>query len=427
MKSDKTKSNLIWIMVALGIAVSLISILENYIPWLAALCGVFGTGCHQAAEFTMLWIPIPFWGAAFYVVLAVINRTAPAWMFRLVMVGAGVEVTLVWLMLTRTIACVFCMFNAVVMAVLLVLFLRRRYIWECISLGLIGCLATSVLLNRENSVVSAAEPEISGSTEIVQVNVRTITLSDLEGGIAGRLYSMRKEIYRLKLAQLEKLIMEALPGWQQTGPLAENEELKTEARRILVEALQNQPQINQYLDKPTLPYTRISIGNSPATGPPDAPVTVIEFSDYLCPACRRAHPMSKEIKQIYQGKIRWVFKDFPLNHHQGADTLAEAARCADEQGKFWEFQDLLFDAPRHPDNAMLEQFAQSLQLNLTQFKGCLETGKFAQDVRHDKEDAYKAGVSATPTFIINGRLHPGSPSLERFRSMIDEAITKGGE
>ena len=430
MNAEKIKSNLVWIMVALGIAVSLISILENYLPWLAVLCGVFGSGCRQAAEFTLLRIPIPFWGAAFYVVLAVVNRLAPAWMFRLVMVGAGVEITLVWLMLTRTIACVFCMFNAVVMAVLLVVFVRRRHIWECISLGLIACLVTSVLLNWENPPVNTALPEVSGSSEIARVNGRLITLSDLESGIAGRLYSMREEIYRLKLAQLEKLIMDALAGRPPSEPspfpAGEENELKTEARRVLVETLQNQPNIDHYLEKPPLPYTRVNLGNSPSTGPADAPVTVIEFSDYLCPACRRAHPVSKEIKRIYQGKVRWVFKDFPLNRHPGADKLAEAARCADEQGKFWDFQDLLFDAPEHPDESMLEQFAQSLQINVPQFKECLETGKVSQDVRNDKQDAYKAGVSATPTFIINGRLHPGSPSLEGFQKMMDEALSRGG-
>jgi protein-disulfide isomerase len=132
-------------------------------------------------------------------------------------------------------------------------------------------------------------------------------------------------------------------------------------------------------------------------------------------------------KDIYKGKIRWIFKDFPLNRHPGADKLANAARCAGEQGKFWEFQDLLFDAKEQPNDIIISQFVRILGLNSGQFNQCFKNGKYADDVARDKSDASMAGVTMTPSFIINGRLNPGSMTLESFKQRIDEALYRNGQ
>jgi predicted DsbA family dithiol-disulfide isomerase len=375
------------------------------------------------------------WGLAFYLLIAAVYRLLPSQMFRFIMIGAGVEITLVWLMIAREIACLFCLANAVVMALLLLLFIPRRSAWQALAICLISFIASNYLIARENPPISAAQPVMAGSSIVARINGQAITLADLEGGIAAELYDMRSKIFRLKRDRLELLIRQTLAEQQgiqiedagqpsSPGDDLKGDPLKRESRRLLIDTLQRQPGIDQYLERPSLPYTNISIGNSPSKGPIDAPVTVIEFSDYLCPACKKTHPISNQIKEMYPGQIRWVFKDFPLKRHKGAEILAEAARCAGEQNKFWEFQDLLFGAKEHPDGAVLGQFARSLDLNIDQFRQCVETAKYAQDVINDKQDAANAGVSATPSFIINGQLNRGSMPLDLFKKRIDEALNQ---
>lgn len=437
MKSENMKTKLVWIMIFLGLVVSLLSLLESHWTWLAEWCGILGSGCQEAADFTLFHIPVAIWGLAFYILLAAVYRLLPSWMFRFVMIGAGVEITLVWLMISREITCLFCLANAAALAILLLLFIPRRRIWQAIAICLISFIASNFLLARENPTFSADRPEVKGSSIVARINGQTITLADLESGIAAKLYDMRSDIYRLKRDHLEHLIRTALAKQQgiqikDNGPSSSsdtnylNDPLNREARRLLIDILHNQPDVDQYLEKPSLPYTHISIGNSPSTGPVNAPVTVIEFSDYLCPACKKSHPISNQIKKMYPGKIRWVFKDFPLKRHEGADLLAEAARCAGDQGKFWKFQDLLFSAGGQPDTAMLNQFARSLDLDVERFDQCVETRKYAQAVINDKRDAADAGVSATPSYIINGRLNRGGMPLEQFQRYIEEALAQGG-
>lgn len=433
MNLEKTKTSIVWTMIFLGLIVSLLSLLETHWSWLAGLCALFGSGCQQAADFTLFHIPVALWGLAFYLLIAAVYRLLPSWMFRFVMVGAGVEITLVWLMISRDMICLFCLANAVMMVILLILFIPGRNIWQAVAICLISLVASNFLISRENPPLSPNKPAITGSSIVARINGQAITLADIESGIAAELHQMRSDIYRLKRDRLEQLIYDILleqRGIQNkntgqspsTGNSSPNDPLKQEARRLLIDILNNQPLIGRFLESPALPYTNITIGNSPSKGPADAPVTVIEFSDYLCPACKWAHPISNQIKEAYKGKVRWIFKDFPLNRHKGADKLAEAARCAREQDKFWEFQDLLFGAKEPPDAAMLAQFARSLDMNVERFSQCVESGKYARAVINDKQEASSAGVSATPSFIINGRLHRGSMSLEQFKKRIDEAL-----
>jgi protein-disulfide isomerase len=433
MKVEKNITMLFWTIVCLGFIVSLISFLENYVPWLGSLCGIFGSGCSEAAGFTLFIIPVSIWGMVFYLSVAVVNFFVRSWTFRLVMAGAGVEATLVCLMLSREIVCIFCLLNALIMIVLLIIFIKSGYLWQCLSLFLFGFMVSHYVLTIENPAPFVSSADIRSTSIVAQVNGRPITMADLESGISTKLYKMRNEIYLLKRDHLEELIKQTLAD--QNGMKPENINVKPitsddapdspfakEAHKILTDTLRNNPSIDLYLDKPPLPYIQIPVGNSPGTGPADASVTVIEFSDYLCPACKWAHPISKKIRDIYNGKVRWIFKDFPLNRHPGAEKLANAARCAGEQGKFWEFQDLLFDSEENPNAAMIDKFVRMLRLNPDQFNQCYKDGKYTQDVVKDKSDGSKAGVSMTPSFIINGRLNPGSMTMELFKKRIDEAL-----
>ena len=132
-----------------------------------------------------------------------------------------------------------------------------------------------------------------------------------------------------------------------------------------------------------------------------------------------------QIKQAYEGKIRFVFRNFPV-HGDPAVKAAEAALCADDQDKFWEYQDLLFAHQSALDVASLKSYAAQLGLDTATFNQCLDGGEKTAEVQKDAQDARSYGVGGTPAFFINGRLVSGAQSFSVFQQAIDAALT-GGE
>jgi protein-disulfide isomerase len=163
------------------------------------------------------------------------------------------------------------------------------------------------------------------------------------------------------------------------------------------------------------------IREGPALGPADAPVTVVEYSDYLCPACRKAHETVKRVREQNRKRVRWVFRDLPLERHEGAREMAEAAHCAGDQGLFWEFQDAMFRVEEAPDRDGLMERAVELGADAEAFRACLESGRHRERVERGIQEARQAGVSATPTFFVNGRMVRGAPSEEELQGMIDQS------
>jgi protein-disulfide isomerase len=133
----------------------------------------------------------------------------------------------------------------------------------------------------------------------------------------------------------------------------------------------------------------------------------------------------KKIRDKFHGKIRWIFKDFPLDRHKHARYLAQAARCAADQDRFWDFQDLMYGLDKDPDPNLMKQEAESLGLDSVRFSDCLESGKKLSFVEKDKQEGKEAGVSSTPTFVINGRLRPGYITFEMFSDLIQGELEKG--
>jgi protein-disulfide isomerase len=170
------------------------------------------------------------------------------------------------------------------------------------------------------------------------------------------------------------------------------------------------------------PKVEVTADDDPATGPADTLVTIIEFSDFQCPYCRRVQPALKRLLEEYQGKVRLVFRDFPLRQaHPQAQKAAEAAQCAADQQQFWPYHDKLFTV----SDLQLEQlkkYAQDLGLKSEEFNTCLDSGKHANEVEKDLQDGQDAGVSATPTFFINGVPLSGAVPYERFKEMVDVAL-----
>ena len=172
-------------------------------------------------------------------------------------------------------------------------------------------------------------------------------------------------------------------------------------------------------------YTRYDIptDNFYALGPADAPITIVEFSDYECPFCRRWHAeVYKPLLAAYPGKIKLVYRNLPLTSiHPDALGAAEAAMCAGEQDVYWKYHDKLFSS-ESLGNSVYLQYAQDLGLNMTTFKGCLSDHKYQKAIETDSDFAINLGIRSTPTFFINGLALVGAQPLDVFKQVIDKEL-----
>jgi protein-disulfide isomerase len=164
----------------------------------------------------------------------------------------------------------------------------------------------------------------------------------------------------------------------------------------------------------------------PAKGPETAPVTIVEFSDFQCPFCSKIIPTLDQVKAKYGDKVRIVFRQFPLGMHPQAQKAAEASLCANEQGKFWQLHDFMFQNQQQLAVESLKAKAAELGLNAESFGSCLDTGKFASKVAEDMEAGSAAGVSGTPALFINGRFINGAVPLEQITEVIDDELRRKG-
>jgi protein-disulfide isomerase len=165
-------------------------------------------------------------------------------------------------------------------------------------------------------------------------------------------------------------------------------------------------------------------GTSPAKGPKSAPLTVIVFSDFQCPFCQRVEPTLTQMEKEYEGKIRMVWKNYPLPFHQNAMPAAEAALAADAQGKFWPMHDKLFANNTALDRPNLEKYAQELGLNMAKFKADLDSGKFKGVIEAEAKEGSALGVTGTPAVFINGRKISGAYPFDTFKKIADEELAK---
>jgi protein-disulfide isomerase len=156
-------------------------------------------------------------------------------------------------------------------------------------------------------------------------------------------------------------------------------------------------------------------------GEASAPITIVEFADFECPYCSRAAETVEKVRAAYPGKVKLVFRHFPLSFHPKAPKAAEAAACADEQGKFWQMHDALFEGQDLELEAMKAN-AQRLGLDAAKFDACLDSGRMAALVKRDQAAGNKAGVTGTPAFFINGVMLSGAQPEEAFHKVIDEEL-----
>ncbi|HZW96958.1 MAG TPA: thioredoxin domain-containing protein [Candidatus Eremiobacteraceae bacterium] len=169
------------------------------------------------------------------------------------------------------------------------------------------------------------------------------------------------------------------------------------------------------------PEASVSIAGAPLLGPKNAPVVLVEFADYQCPYCQKVNPDLEKLQKEFGDKLAIAFKDFPLPAHPFAEKAAEAARCAGEQGKFWEFHNKLFE-DKKLEPADLKQEATALQLNTTKFDACLDSGAEAAVVQKDAGEGKALGLAGTPSFFANGHFFSGAMSYDALRDMVAQQL-----
>jgi protein-disulfide isomerase len=202
-------------------------------------------------------------------------------------------------------------------------------------------------------------------------------------------------------------------------PREQCDQLTAQYSEVLGELKQKEAQ-NQPL--PPEAQARIAAGGAPGFGPENAKVTIVEFSDFQCPYCSRAAEVVHKIRERYGDKVRFVFRQFPLPMHQEAFLAAEAALVAHQQGKFWEFHDLLFANQRELGRDALEKYAKQINMNVPELERALDAR--AQKSRVDADLSLGEGVfvQGTPTVFINGKRVPNPTEFEPVAKMIDEAL-----
>jgi len=170
-----------------------------------------------------------------------------------------------------------------------------------------------------------------------------------------------------------------------------------------------------------------SSDNSPTLGPADAPVTIVEFTDFECSYCARLAPVIEEVHKAFPEKVRIVFKNFPLRMHRFAIQAALAALAAQDQGKFWPFHDRLFQNYNQLNPQKIEEIRKELGLDAERFKARMNDPALKDLIRRDLQEGAAAGVNGTPTVFINGKKYRGQRSLEGFREAIEAALSQSSE
>lgn len=188
------------------------------------------------------------------------------------------------------------------------------------------------------------------------------------------------------------------------------------------EKLRKSADVRWLINEPPQPVQNVSVDDDPARGDANAPVTIVEFTDYQCPACAGMHPILEEVLKSYGNKVRFVVRDFPLNQHEWARKAAEAADAANAQGKFFEYIAVLFKNQKALDVPSLKKYATQVGLDRARFDAALDHGVYAEEVRKDVEDGELYGVGSTPTIFING-VQLKLLSAEGLRAAIDRAAS----
>lgn len=328
--------------------------------------------------------------------------------------------------------------------------------------GVLTILSTT-LYNPFTRTAAAAEP-------LAVVNGVAISPEEVEKPLALQLSKLEEQIYNLKRQRIDALINEKLlaeeakkrsisvpalmdaevtskvglvteqeienfyqankarfPGEEsaareQIRGLLQNQKLQAR-REAFLQSLRSAAKVVVNLKPPAVQRVAVKTDGAPFKGPAKAPVTMVEFTDFHCPFCKRALSTLEEIEAKYNDKVKIVFRDFPIDQlHPQSRRGHEAARCANEQGKFWAYHDLLYENAPKTSLEDLKAYAKLAGLNMQSFESCFTAGKYKAAVENDIEEGRRLGVTGTPAFFINGRLVSGAQPLDAFVRVIDDEL-----
>jgi protein-disulfide isomerase len=190
------------------------------------------------------------------------------------------------------------------------------------------------------------------------------------------------------------------------------------AQQAFVEKLKKELNVEIALKPPRMEVA----AEGPSKGPSGAPVTIVEFSDFQCPYCVRAEETVGKVLKAYDGKVRVVYRDFPLPIHPLAQKAAEAAHCAGDQGKYWEMHEKLFANQKALELSSLKGYAKDIGIDQGKFDKCLDSGDKAKVVETNRKAGEKVGVTGTPAFFVNGFQLTGAQPFEEFKTLIDSEL-----
>lgn len=312
----------------------------------------------------------------------------------------------------------------------------------------------------------------SKNAPLAEVNGEVITAAELERAVGPSLAKLQEQIYSLKKEKLDSLIEEHLLKSEadkrgltvetllqqevesKVEPISDQEvkvfyeankgrikgaeasyrepirsylhEQKVELRRTAFLAeLRAHSNVVIHLEPPDVYRMEATTDGAPFRGAESAPVTIVKFEDFHCPYCRRVQGTLKELLIRYEGKLKIVHKDFPLDSvHPQARVAHEAARCAGEQGKFWPYHDALFATGPKSSPEDLQAIARETGVDLPKFEECLASGRTRAAIEADVSEGTRLGLTGTPSFLINGRLLPGAQPMEKFVEVIDQELAR---
>jgi protein-disulfide isomerase len=334
-------------------------------------------------------------------------------------------------------------------------------------------LVALVLVSTACGRPAGPKPAASPSADVVAtIDGKPILGKDLDARVERRLSRLRQEEYEIRSQALEEMISERLlekeagiRGITTTGLLRDEvdvqvkepdaqiveqlyeqnkarfagktkDEVVGEIRKVLkdraraerVNDMQRRLRAKSKVEVALkAPRTDMPVAaGAPVLGPNDAPITIVQFTDYQCPYCHRAQVTIDEVMSRYAGKVQLVHRDFPLDFHGQAFPAARAARCAGEQGKFWDYYRSLMTSVGSLEDADLRARATTLKLDQAAFAACLASDRNDAVIRESVEAGTRAGVSGTPAYFINGRMISGARPFEAFQEIIEGELRNKG-
>jgi protein-disulfide isomerase len=320
------------------------------------------------------------------------------------------------------------------------------------------------------AIEAPVPPEPSRNEPLAEVDGQAITNVEVEKAIGAPLARLQQQLYNLKRNKLEALIADRLLEGEAARrgitvaallqaevddkvPPVTNEEAvallpkdpqrdaareaaevplqrthmrlqRLAARRAeFVRSLREAARVVVHLAPPAAVRREGPRALGPQRGAARAPVTIVEFSDFECPFCRRVQPTLQQILTRYADKVRLVYRDFPIDSaHARARPAAEAARCADDQGKFWPYHDRLYAAGTDLSSDQLRALAREVGVDMAAFEACIAARTHREEIEKDVDEGVRFGVTRTPTFFINGKPLTGAQPLDGFVRLIDEEL-----